>query len=138
MRWACSKKGKFILNADIWTPPVEGQLGDFIGRKSRELQIKSDNPTTPIIDEDFLSLLDSMKEKFNDKNANVRAQAEKWDLALRLTRVFGLRPIELQYLQISRNGKDCLWCIYPKQTSNNAANLGDYFQSIRIGVMSGN
>jgi len=120
LRWACSSKGKFILDPDVWTPPVEGQLGDFIGRKSRELQIKSDNPTTPISDEDFLLLLESMKEKLNDKNANVRAQAEKWDLALRLTRVFGLRPIELQYLQIRRNGKDCLWCIYPKQTSNYA------------------
>jgi len=120
LRWACSSKGKFILDADIWTPPREGELGDFIGRKSRELQIKTDRPTTPISDEDFLLLLDSLQEKLNDKNANVRAQAEKWDLALRLTRVFGLRPIELQYLQIRRNGKDCLWCIYPKQTSNYA------------------
>ena len=117
LRWATSSKGKFILDPDVWTAPREGQLGDYIGSKSRELTIKTDNPTTPISDEDFLLLLDSLKDKLNDKNANVRAQAEKWDLALRLTRVFGLRPIELQYLQIRKNGKFTLWCTYSKRTS---------------------
>ena len=26
----------------------------------------------------------------------------------------------MNYLQIRRNGKDCLWCIYPKQTNETA------------------
>jgi len=117
LRWATSSKGKFILDPDVWTAPREGELGDYIGQKSRELNIKTSAPTVPISDEDFLLLLDSLKDKLNDKNANVRAQAEKWDLALRLTRVFGLRPIELQYLQVRKNGKFALWCTYSKRTA---------------------
>jgi len=117
LRWATSSKGKFILDPDVWTAPREGELADYIGSKSRELNIKTSAPTVPISDEDFLLLLDSLKDKLNDKNANVRAQAEKWDLALRLTRVFGLRPIELQYLQVRKNGKFALWCTYSKRTA---------------------
>ena len=119
LRWATSKKGGFLLD-EYWIPPREGQLGDYIGRKSRELQIKTDTPTVPISDEDFLSLINSVEEKFNAKHRIQREQAKKWSFALKLTRVFGLRPIELNYLQIRRNGKDCLWCVYPKQTNEYA------------------
>ena len=120
LRWACSSKGGFILDPDIWTPPREGELGDYIGRKSRELQVKTDKPTTPISDEDFLALLESIGEGLKDKNSNVRQRTEEWLFALKLTRVFGLRPTELNYLEIRRNGKNCLWCVYPKQSNKTA------------------
>ena len=120
LRWATSNKGKFILDPDTWTPPREGELGDYIGRKSRELQVKTDKPTTPISDEDFLALLESIGEGLKDKNSNVRQRTEEWLFALKLTRVFGLRPTELNFLEIRRNGKNCLWCVYPKQSNKTA------------------
>ncbi len=120
LRWATSNKGKFILDPDTWTPPREGELGDYIGRKSRELQVKTDKPTTPISDEDFLALLESIGEGLKDKNSKVRERTEEWLFALKLTRVFGLRPTELNYLEVRRNGKNCLWCIYPKQSNKTA------------------
>ena len=119
LRWATSKQGGFLLD-EYWIPPREGELGDYIGRKSREEQIKTDTPTTPISDDDFLKLLASIEEKFDTKNRIQREQAKKWHFCLQVTRVFGLRPIEMNYLQIRRNGKDCLWCIYPKQTNATA------------------
>ena len=81
LRWATSSKGKFILDPDVWTAPREGQLGDYIGSKSRELTIKTDNPTTPISDEDFFLLLDSLKDKLNDKNAKCKGSGREVGLS---------------------------------------------------------
>jgi len=117
IRWATSKKGGFLLD-EYWIPPQEGELGDYIGRKSRELQIKTDTPTVPILDDDFIKLLASIEEKFSAKHRIIREQAKKWHFCLQVARVFGLRPIEMNYLQIRRNGKDTLWCVYPKQTND--------------------
>ncbi len=117
LRWATSKKGGFLLD-EYWIPPQEGELGDYIGRKSRELQIKTDTPTVPILDDDFLKLLASIEEKFTVKHRIQREQAKKWHFCLQVVRTYGLRPIEMNYLQIRRNGKDTLWCVYPKQTND--------------------
>lgn len=117
IRWATSKKGGFLLD-EYWIPPQEGELGDYIGRKSRELQIKTDTPTVPILDDDFIKLLASIEEKFSAKHRIQREQAKKWHFCLQLVRTYGLRPIEMNYLQIRRNGKDTLWCVYPKQTND--------------------
>ena len=119
IRWATSKKGGFLLD-EYWIPPQEGELGDYIGRKSRELQIKTDTPTVPILDDDFIKLLASIEEKFSAKHRIQREQAKKWHFCLQLVRTYGLRPIEMNYLQIRRNGKDTLWCVYPKQTKDTA------------------
>ena len=55
LRWATSKKGGFLLN-EYWIPPEEGNLKDYIGRKSREKQIETDAPTIPLLDDDFLKI----------------------------------------------------------------------------------
>jgi len=117
LRWATSKKGGFLLN-EYWIPPEEGKLKDYIGRKSRELQIKTDAPTIPLLDDDFIKLLASIEEKFSAKHRIIREQAKKWHFCLQVARTYGLRPIEMNYLQIRRNGKDTLWCVYPKQTND--------------------
>ena len=119
LRWATSKKGGFLLN-EYWIPPEEGNLKDYIGRKSREKQIETDAPTIPLLDDDFLKLLASIEEKFSVKHRIIREQAKKWHFCLQVARTFGLRPIEMNYLQIRRNGKDTLWCVYPKQTNDTA------------------
>ena len=119
LRWATSKKGDFLLD-ETWIPPAEKsqEIKDYIGRKSRELQIKTDTPTIPILDDDFIKLLASIEEKFTAKHRKDREAAKKWHFCLQITRLYGLRPIEMNYLQIRKIGKDTLWCVYPKQTKD--------------------
>ena len=53
LRWATSKESGYLLDAEVWNPPPKFNLQDFKGRKSRQLQEKTQTPTTPIEDNDL-------------------------------------------------------------------------------------
>ncbi|WP_320667438.1 hypothetical protein [Prochlorococcus sp. MIT 1307] len=119
LRWATSKASNHFLPADNWTPPPKNALGDYVGRKSAKKQQESSNPTVVIEDEDLKELLNSLPIDIDkaEKKHLLRDRAMKWDLALKLAIVYGLRPIEVSYdyLEIKKNGKDYLFCTYCKK-----------------------
>ena len=59
-RWATSKESGYLLDAEIWNPPPKFNLQDFKGKKSRQLQESTQDPTTPIEDSDLFELLESL------------------------------------------------------------------------------
>ena len=90
LRWAVSQKA---LPAQ-WAPPPD--LSTIIGR-SRE----SRAVTTPIAVPDILAMVQAIPDP-------------RWRFAFQLLSAFGLRPEELQHLQL-RQGR--LWCTYEKVAS---------------------
>jgi integrase len=90
LRWAVSQKAL----PSQWAPPPD--LSTIIGR-SRE----SRAVTTPIAVPDILAMVQAISDP-------------RWRFAFQLLSAFGLRPEELQHLQL-RQGR--LWCTYEKVAS---------------------
>ncbi len=90
LRWAFSQK--YIQSQ--WTSPSD--LSTFIGR-SREIRAV----TTPIAAEDIKTMVEAIQD-------------QRWRYAFKLLSAYGLRPEELQHLQL-REGR--LWCTYEKIAS---------------------
>ena len=90
LRWGVSEG----LLPTHWAPPPD--LASTIGQ-SRE----SKTITTPIGVEDILAMVQAIPDP-------------RWRLAFQLTNAFGLRPEELQHLQL-RQGR--LWCTYERVAS---------------------
>ena len=116
LRWAVSKESGYLLDSEVWNPPPKFNLQDFKGRKSRQLQEKTQKPTTPIEDNDLFELIESLNLTPEEKKHRVEDRAKEWSLAVKLMATYGLRPIEVQYLNIRRNGKDTVWCSYAKKS----------------------
>ena len=77
-----------------WAPPLD--LDPFVGRKREGKTI-----TTPIEVKHILELVDAIPDA-------------RWRFAFQLLAAYGLRPEELQHLQIR---SDRMWCNYRKSTS---------------------
>ena len=90
LRWGVDQG---ILGTE-WAPPLE--LDPFVGRKREAKAI-----TTPIEVEHILELVEAIPDS-------------RWRFAFQLLSAYGLRPEELQHLEL-RTGR--LWCNYRKSTS---------------------
>ncbi len=77
-----------------WAPPLD--LSPYVGRKRGAASI-----TTPMAVLDIVALVEAMPDP-------------RWRLALQLVAAYGLRPEELQHLEL-RGGR--LWCTYSKVSS---------------------
>jgi len=77
--------------SDQWSPPQD--LSPYVGRSRQQKTI-----TTPIAVEHILALLEAMPDS-------------RWRLCFQLISAFGLRPEEIQHLEL-REGR--LWCLYEK------------------------
>ena len=116
LRWATSKESEYLLDSEIWNPPPKFNLQDFKGKKSRQLQQKTQDPTTPIEEKDILRLLESLKNPSEEKKHRQEDRAREWSYCIMLMSTYGLRPIEVQHLEVRRNGKDTVWCNYAKKS----------------------
>ena len=116
LRYATSKESGYLLDSETWTPPAKANLQDFKGKKSRQLQEKTNTPTPPIEDDEIILLLESLDNPKDDKRHQVVERAKEWSFAVKLMATYGLRPIEVQHLQIRKNGKDTVWCTYAKKS----------------------
>jgi len=90
LRWGVDNG---ILTGE-WAPPLD--LDPFVGRKRIARSI-----TTPIEVKHILELVDAIPD-------------DRWRFAFQLLAAYGLRPEELQHLQLRG---DRLWCEYRKSTS---------------------
>ena len=79
------------LVPECWQPPQD--LSPFIGRSREKKSV-----TTPMAVEHILAMVQAMPD-------------ERWRLAFQLIAAYGLRPEEIQHLQM-RGGR--LWCLYEK------------------------
>ncbi len=85
-----------------WLPPEGKDLKDLKGNKApNETPAINAGQAVPLSDDAFLALLDAIPD-------------QRWRLAVGLCGVFGLRPIELQYVRVDGDG---LWCDYQKRTA---------------------
>ena len=86
-----------------WRPPVGEELTDIKGRKApnEKPEFANAGQAVPLMDNQFLALLDEIPDP-------------RWKLAIGLCGVFGLRPVELNYI---RQDGDRLWCEYQKRTA---------------------
>ena len=116
LRWATSKESGYLLDAEVCNPPPKFNLQDFKGKKSRQLQQRTQDPTTPIEDNDLFRLIESLNLTPEEKKHRVEDRAKEWSFAIKLMATYGLRPIEVQYLEVRRNGKDTVWCTYAKKS----------------------
>ena len=116
LRWATSKESGYLLDAEVWNPPPKFNLQDFKGKKSRQLQEKTQKPTTPIEDNDLFRLIESLNLTPEEKKHRQEDRAKEWSFAVKLMATYGLRPIEVQFLEVRRNGKDTVWCTYAKKS----------------------
>ena len=119
LRWATSKQSGFLLPEENWNPPPKNALGEYVGRKSAEKQKKSSAPTVAIEDKNLLELINSLPIDVdkNQKKHRLRDRAMEWDLAIKLSIVYGLRPNEVshEYLEVKKNKNEFLWCNYCKK-----------------------
>ncbi len=117
LEWAISKESGYLLDAERFEPPAKGNLSDYIGKKSKEAEKKSKDPTYPLEEEEILELIDYLDNPPEGKREDWKARAKEWSFAIKLLATYGLRPIEVKHLTIRRNGKDYVWCSYVKRTS---------------------
>ena len=94
LRWACGNK---LLPADRWTPPSD--LAPYVGTR-----IATPSQATPLSDEQILALIEGLP---ND------AAGKRWQYVFQLLATYGLRPVEVTYLQLKPDG---LWCTYQKRS----------------------
>ena len=111
--YCTNTESNFLLESENWSPPIKGGITRYKGRKSEELEAKTAEPTAGISDKDLLKLIESLP--IDDTRKDVRERAREWDLAIKLCIVYGLRPIEIFYLEVRKNGKDSLYCNYGKR-----------------------
>jgi integrase len=95
LRW-CVKNNH--LPANRWSPPA--QVKDIVGKVP-----KKTGESIPIKDDEILELLDSLPDT---------KPAERWKTVIQLLATYGLRPIEVRYLNIRATGR--LWCEYSKRS----------------------
>jgi len=91
LRWAVAQ-GQLL--ATQWEPPTD--LSPFVGRSRSAKAV-----TTPLEVDHILALVRALPDP-------------RWRLAFQLMAAYGLRPEELQHLQL-RDGR--LWCTYEKVAS---------------------
>ena len=60
--------------------------------------------------------MESLNLSPEEKKHRVEDRAKEWSFAIKLMATYGLRPIEVQYLEVRRNGKDTVWCTYAKKS----------------------
>lgn len=93
LRWGC-RQG--LLEERLWQP---GEIKEWVGRAERD----SDGGV-PVTDDQIECLLNSLK---TDKAGN------RWKYAIQLMATYGLRPVELRWLEVSAGR---LWCRYQKRS----------------------
>ena len=95
-----------------WIPTTD--LRDHIGRKPKGTQSQK---MDSISDQEIINLIDSMPTDTGLER--YRKPARKWEDALKLMAVYGLRPEELKYLEVRNDkvtGNTFLWCTYEKRS----------------------
>ena len=113
--WATGPEGNYRLPAERWTPPPKGGLKRFYGNKSAQLKAKTAEPTVPFTDAEILSLLDAMPT--DSKHPRDAQAAKQWKFAFQLMATYGLRPVEIHYLELrNKNEKQIPWCNWVKRT----------------------
>lgn len=95
LRWAVAES---LLEEAAWSPPQVLRL--FIGEKRSATQ-----GAIPFSDAQILSLLEALPHD---------SAGKRWRFAIQLCAAYGLRPIELRYLQ--DRGTAGLWCSYQKRS----------------------
>tara|TARA_Y100001968_G_C19379371_1_gene729444 strand:- start:269 stop:1546 length:1278 start_codon:yes stop_codon:yes gene_type:complete len=98
-----------------WRPPAN--LMNHIGRKAKKDHRDISGKMDSMSDQEILNLIASLP---TDKGLErYRRCAVKWQNALKLCALYGLRPIELRYLQIrkdKKSKKEYLYCTYEKRS----------------------
>tara|TARA_B100000579_G_scaffold362107_1_gene320057 strand:- start:317 stop:1606 length:1290 start_codon:yes stop_codon:yes gene_type:complete len=119
LKWATSSQSGSLLPSDSWTPPPKFSLSQYIGRKSKEKQKQASAPAVALEEKDLLELISSIPIDIDttEKKHRLRDRAMEWDLAIKLSIVYGLRPIEVShaYLEVKKNDKEYLFCTYCKK-----------------------
>lgn len=95
LRWACDEGH---LAAEPWMPPAS--LRRFIGDA-----LPRTEAAVPLRDQEILDLLESLP---------VDSAGRRWRFVLQLLAAYGLRPVEVQYLQQRPDGQ--LRCLYQKRS----------------------
>ena len=114
LAWATTKEGGSRLSAERWTPPAPGTLKRFYGEKSGQLKAKTEGPTVPFDDDQILALLDAMPTE--SAHPRDRQAAKQWKFAFQLMACYGLRPVEIHYLELRSKPRQTLWCNWIKRT----------------------
>ena len=115
LRWATTKPGKFILPPERWSPPPQGELKSYFGKKSADQVKKESKSTFAFKDQQIIELLDAMP--INAAHVKDAESAKRWKFAFQLMAVYGLRPAEIHSLEVreDEDGK-YLHCDYVKRT----------------------
>ena len=124
LRWATTREGKFILPPERWSPPPQGELKVYFGKKSAKTVARLNKPTFAFSDEQIIDLLDAMP--INSAHARDAESAKRWKFAFELMATYGLRPAEIHHLSVRKDDGRYVWCDYVKRTG------GGYTQPRRL------
>ena len=116
--YGVSKESGYLLNKDQFTPPAKANLQKYKGKKSKEGEAKSKEPTYPISEKEIFELIDSLDNPPEGKREDWKARAKEWSYAIKLAVTYGLRPIEVKFLEVRKNGREYVWCSYVKKAGN--------------------
>jgi integrase len=95
LRWSVDEGH---LPADRWAPPAS--LRRFTGEA-----LPSTDAAVPLTDQQILDLLYALP---------IDPAGQRWRFVLQLLAAFGLRPVEVQHLQLRHDGS--IWCTYQKRS----------------------
>ena len=118
LEWAISKESGYLLDVEVFEPPAKANLKKYKGKKSKEAEAKSKDPTYPIEDDEINELIDYLDNPPEEKTDVWKARASEWSLAIKLIATYGLRPIEVKHLSVRKNGAEYLWCSYVKKSGS--------------------
>ena len=117
LRWGVSKDSDYILDSTKWEPKPKGSLSEYIGEKSLKVREKATAATVALEDDEILAIINSLPVTSN--HPRDKKSAEQWQFALQLMSTFGLRPVEIHYLEVKVvRGQYQVWCNYCKKNDN--------------------
>ncbi len=122
LKWATSNESGFLLPEKEWTPPTKNELRNYIGIELAQKNVETAAQTVAIEETDLLQLINSLPIDVDkdQKKHRLRDRAMEWDLAIKLSIVYGLRPREVShdYLGVKKKEKEFIWCNYCKKVGS--------------------
>ena len=113
-----SKWGKWLfIPLNLFEPPAKGHISKIIGKKSAKKKEEEEKPTYPLQEKEILELIDYLDNPPEGTREDIKARAREWSYPIKLLATYGLRPLEIFYLSVKKNGIKYAWCSYIKKSA---------------------
>ena len=117
LEWSVSEDSGYLLPIKLWNPPARGQISKITGKKSAKKKEEEEKPTYAIQEKEILELINYLDNPPEGMREDMKERARMWSFPIKLVATYGLRPLEIFYLTVKKNGIKYAWCSYIKKSA---------------------